>query len=52
MPACAGDGEDVGVGADVAEDFEGGVVLEEEVHVDADAADVFEHVRELHVLGV
>jgi hypothetical protein len=28
------------------------VVLEEEVHFDSDAADVFEHVGELHVFGV
>ena len=52
MPAGAGDGEDVGVGGDGAEDLEGGVVLEEEVVFDAEAADVFEHVAELHVFGV
>ena len=52
MPACACDGEDVGVGADVAEDFEGGVVLEEEVHVNSYATNVLEHVAELHVFWI
>jgi hypothetical protein len=52
VPAGAGDGEDVLVGTDVAEEFEGGVVLEEEVHFYAYSADIFEHVGELHVLGV
>lgn len=52
VPAGARDGEDVYVCADIAEDFEGGVVLEEEVRIDADSADVLEHVGELHVLGI
>ena len=52
MPASAGDGEDVGVGGDGAEDLEGGVVLEEEIVFDSQAADVFEHMAELHVFGV
>lgn len=52
VPAGAGNGEDIGVCADVAEDFEGGVMLEEEVHFDADSADVLEHVGELHILGI
>jgi hypothetical protein len=30
----------------------GGVVLEEEVHFDADAADIFEHGGVLHVIRV
>lgn len=52
MPACTGDGEEVeGVG-DVAEDVECGVVLKQEVKLDADATDVLEHGAELHVLGV
>ena len=52
VPAGAGDGEDVDVVADVAQDLERGVVLEEQVHFDADPADVLEHVGELHVLRV
>ena len=34
MPPGAGDGEDVGVGGDLAEDLEGGVMLEEQVEFD------------------
>jgi hypothetical protein len=52
VPTCAGDSEEVVVCADVAEDVEGCVVLEEEIHFDADSADVLEHVGELHVFGV
>lgn len=52
MPACAGYSEEVRVVADVAEDVEGCVMLEKEVHLDADAADVLEHVGELHMLGI
>lgn len=52
MPACAGYSEEVHVVADVTEDVESCVMLEEEIHLDTDAADVLEHVRELHVLGI
>lgn len=52
MPACAGDSEEVHVVANVAKDVKGCMVLEEEIHLDTDAADVLEHVRELHVLGI
>lgn len=34
------------------EDVEGGVVLEEEVPVNSNATNVFEHMRELHVLWI
>lgn len=52
MPTCSGDGEEISfVGSDV-EDVEGGVVLEEEVPIDGNTADVLKHVRELHVLWV
>lgn len=52
VPACASNGEEIAfVGGDV-EDVKGGVVLEEEVPVDGNAADVLEHVRELHILWV
>ena len=52
VPTGPGDGEDIGVRADVAEDFEGGMVLEQEVHFNANSADVLEHIGELHVLGI
>lgn len=52
VPAGARDGEDVCVCADVAEDLKRGVVLKEEVGINADSADVLEHVGELHVLGI
>ena len=52
VPAGAGDGEDICVCADVAEDFKCCVMLEEEVHFYADSADVLEHVGELHILGI
>lgn len=43
MPTCSGDGEEISlVGGDM-EDVEGSVMLEEEVPVNGDAADVFEH---------
>jgi hypothetical protein len=44
VPACAGYSEEVHIVADVTENVEGRVVLEEEVHFDADAADILEHV--------
>ena len=52
VPACTGDGEQVQVVRDVSEDLKRRVVLEEKIHLDADAADVFEHVGELHVVRV
>jgi hypothetical protein len=52
VPAGAGDGEQVHVGAHIAQDLDRRVVLEEQVHVDGDAADALEHGRGLHVVGV
>jgi hypothetical protein len=52
VPAGARDGEQIHVGANVAQDLDGRVVLEEQVHVDGDAADALEHGRRLHVVGV
>lgn len=52
MPAGAGDGEEVCVGGYVAQDLDGGVVLEEEVHLDRYPADVFEDGGLLHVVWV
>ena len=52
VPTSASDGEDIGVIADITQDLEGSVVLEKEVHFDADTADILEHVGELHVFGI
>lgn len=52
MPASTGDSEEIDIIVDIAEDVESSVVLEEEVHLDTDAADIFEHIRELHVLWI
>lgn len=52
MPACARDGEEIEVVADVSQDVESGVVLEEQIHLDGNASNVLEHVGELHVLRV
>lgn len=52
MPSRTRDGEEVHIGADVAEHLERRVMLKQEVHLNGDAADVLEHVGELHVLGV
>lgn len=34
------------------EDVDGCVMLEEQIHIDADPADILKHVGELHVVGV
>lgn len=52
MPAGAGDGEDVRVGAYIAKNLEVGVVLEKQIHFYTDAAYVLEHIGKLHVLRV
>ena len=52
MPAGAGDGEDVRVGAYIAKDLEGGVVLEKQIHLYTNAAYILEHIGKLHVLRV
>lgn len=52
MPARASDGEYVGICVDIAENLEGSMMLEEEIHFYAYAANVLEHIRELHVLRV
>jgi hypothetical protein len=44
VPACASDGEKVHVVVDIAEDIESCMVLEEKIHLDTNAANVFEHV--------
>ena len=52
VPAGPGDGEEIHVVADIAEDLQCGVVLEKQIHLDSEPPDILEHVRELHVLGV
>jgi hypothetical protein len=52
VPAGAGDGEKILIVADVAEDLQSGVMLEEQVHFYADAANVLEHIGELHVFRI
>lgn len=52
MPAGSGNCEEVHVIADIAQDLKRCVVLEEQIHLDAQSSDVLEHVGELHVLGV
>jgi hypothetical protein len=43
VPSVSGDGEEISVFADVAEEIMGGVMLEQKIHFNADAADVLEH---------
>ena len=52
VPAGASDGKDIGIVTDIAEELEGGVVLEEEIHFNANAANVLEHTGELHVFRI
>lgn len=52
MPTCASDGEEIAFVGGGVEDVDGGVVLEKEVPVHGDAANVLEHVGELHVLRI
>ena len=52
MPASASDGEDIRVRVDVTKNLEGSMMLEEEIHFYAYAANVLEHIGELHILGV
>jgi hypothetical protein len=52
VPACASDCEQVHVIADVAQNLKRCVVLEEQVHLNAESSNVLEHVGKLHVLGI
>jgi hypothetical protein len=52
VPTSSGDGEEIHVVADVAEDLQCGVMLEEQIHLDSKSPNVLEHIGELHVLGV
>ena len=52
VPTSASDCEDVGIITDVTQELEGSVMLEEEVHLDTDAADVLEHIGKLHVFWI
>lgn len=52
MPTCASDGEKISIIGNVAKDFECGVMLEQEVHFDANTTNILEHVAELHVVRI
>lgn len=52
MPAGASDRKKIDVIRNVAQDLECGVVLEQKIHLYANAANVLEHVAELHVFRV
>lgn len=52
MPTSASDGEDVCVRSNIPENFEGSMVLEKEIHLNADAANILEHVGKLHILRI
>jgi hypothetical protein len=44
VPASASNSEKIHVIADIAEDIESCMVLEEKIHLDTNATNVFEHV--------
>ena len=52
MPTGTSDGEDVRVGSNIPENFKGSVMLEKEIHLNADAANILEHVGKLHVFRI
>jgi hypothetical protein len=52
VPAGAGDGEKIHVTANVAQDFQGSMVLKQEVVVQRDSAYVLEHLGLLHIVGI
>ena len=52
VPAVARDGEEIHVRADVAKDLNRCVVLEQQVHLDGDTANVLENGRGLHIVGI
>jgi hypothetical protein len=52
VPPSASDGEKIHVVADIAKDLKGGVVLEEQVHLNTESSNVLEHVGKLHVLWI
>lgn len=52
VPSSACDCEEIHVVVHIAENFQGGVVLEEQVHLDTYPTDILEHVGELHVFRI
>lgn len=52
VPARTRDGEDIYVVADVPEEVESGVMLEQKKHFHSDPSNVLEHVTELHVFRI
>lgn len=52
MPTCASNGEEIDVIRDVPQNFERRMMLEKEIHLYANAANVLEHIAELHVFRI
>lgn len=52
VPSGPSDCEEVHVVADIAEDLERCVMLEEKIHLDTQPSNVLEHVGELHVFRI
>ena len=52
VPASTCDGEDICVCADVSENFECGMMLEQEIHFYTDSTDILKHIRKLHIFRV
>ena len=52
VPACAGDSKQIDVVRYATQYVDRGVMLEEKIHLRSDAANVGEHVAELHVLRI
>lgn len=52
MPSSTCNGEKVEFVIDVAQNIQGRMMLEEQVHLNTNTSNIFEHVGELHVLWV
>jgi len=52
MPSCTSDSKKIKVITYVAEDVECGVMLKKKIHFNANAANILEHIRKLHMFGV
>lgn len=52
MPTSASNSEDICVGSNILENFKGSMVLKKKVHLNADAADILEHIGKLHVFRI
>lgn len=52
MPASSRNGEQILIIVHVSKNLQSGMMLEEEIHLDANPSNVLEHIGELHVLGI